>query len=154
MVDGDGKVVLDKDEHPRPGTTLEALSGLELANPDLREVSRAVLDIWAQYPDLDAVGLQDHLRSLGFAENLTRILSKRIYDLCPFARPDADADWVRAGWQEALAVHRDRLGEAEKAEAARQLAENMDDRALKRLDAHKQMLQDSARAAVDGDTKS
>jgi acetyl-CoA C-acetyltransferase len=29
VVDDDGKVVLDRDEHPRPGTTLQSLAGLE-----------------------------------------------------------------------------------------------------------------------------
>jgi acetyl-CoA C-acetyltransferase len=29
VVDDDGKVVLDKDEHPRPGTTMESMAGLQ-----------------------------------------------------------------------------------------------------------------------------
>ena len=136
------------------GDELEDLSGLELSSPDLRALTCAILDCWVENPDLDAQALQRHLNNLGLAEQMTRVLAKRTYDLCPFARPDAEPEWVKARWQEALSAQRDRQGEAEKAEAARFLAEKMNDEALKRLDAHKQLLQDSARRPLDENPKS
>jgi acetyl-CoA C-acetyltransferase len=68
VVDADGKVVLDKDEHPRPGTTLEALAGLRAAFEQLGAAKLGLngetLDELALsvYPDVKAI---DHVHTGG-----------------------------------------------------------------------------------------
>jgi len=68
VVDGDGNVVLEKDEHPRPGTTLEALAGLK---PAFAQLGAAKLGLNGEtldelalgvYPDVKAI---DHVHTGG-----------------------------------------------------------------------------------------
>jgi acetyl-CoA C-acetyltransferase len=68
MVDDDGKVVLEKDEHPRSDTTLEGLAGLKAAFADMgaakvgpngETIDQMALKV---YPQLDAI---DHVHTGG-----------------------------------------------------------------------------------------
>lgn len=68
VVDGDGNVVLDKDEHPRPATTLEGLAGLRAPFADMGAAKAGpngeTLDELAMkaYPDVKAI---DHVHTGG-----------------------------------------------------------------------------------------
>ena len=68
VVDSDGNVVLDKDEHPRSGTTLETLAGLRVAFADMGAAKAGpngeTLDELAMkvYPDVKAI---DHVHTGG-----------------------------------------------------------------------------------------
>jgi acetyl-CoA C-acetyltransferase len=81
VVDADGKVVLERDEHPRPETTLEGLAGLEPAFVKLGAASAGpngeTLDQLAlqRYPDVKAIRHVHHAgNSSGIVDGAAAVL--------------------------------------------------------------------------------
>jgi DNA primase len=130
---------------------LEDLVRIELSSEDLERLRRALVDLLAEQQDLDSDAIKRHLRSQGYANLLDSLLSRNVYDLSTFARPSATPEWVREGWRHGLELIRERQARSEAAEAARQLAESMDEADLNRLESKKRLTQEGEARRVDLD---
>ena len=74
----------------------EEVGTLRVGSGVLDKVRQEIIKAWI--PDLDSADLERHLSEHGYADILTRILCREVYELAPFARRGADAEAVRRGW--------------------------------------------------------
>jgi DNA primase len=114
----------------------EDLPGLDLVNEDLRRICRSLVDLAAHSQDLDTETLKRHLCAQGFAKVLEGLLARPVQSLWPFVKPDFPLEHARVNWAHLVAQHRDRRIAAETEQAVRQLAEDLTEQNLARLQAH------------------
>jgi len=113
----------------------EPLGHVSLTNRDLDGLKKALVDAVAARPDLDREELKCHLSSKGFSGNLTSLLSPDIYLHGRFARPDADAEGARFGFDHLWREFRDQYQAVDAALTGRDLAADMSENKLDRLKA-------------------
>ena len=111
----------------------------------------ALVDLMAEQPDLDSTEIRGQLAQQGYSGLLDSLLSRNVYDLSTFARPSAPPEWVREGWRHGLELIRERQAREEAVEAARQLAESMNEAELNRLESKKRLTQEGEARRVDLD---
>lgn len=105
----------------------EQLVELELPAGELDKIRHEVIKTADQ--GLDSQAMQNHLVSLGFSGALSRVLSREVFVLAPFARPEADLAAAETGWRHLFAASQRRqqlLRERARAEAA--LADDVSER--------------------------
>lgn len=109
--------------HPElAGTFEEQLAGLRLRAGALDKLRKAIIDLAAAHPGLDAAACQHHLAQMGFAEDLQGLLTRTKH--YKFTQTAAPLDVASAGLQDLLhALHRREL-RRERDEAAERLGED------------------------------
>jgi DNA primase len=111
----------------------EEFAELLLGDPLLDKLRHEILRLHALNPDLDAATLKLHLTGNGYAGVVQGVLSPQVLKHAAFARPEADAEMVRMGWNDT----RDQLQQAhlrqQVADAARDFVENANDDTWGRL---------------------
>lgn len=80
----------------------ERLGLLEYPDAPLDKLREHVLMVLGREPALDFAGLEDQLRSDGLGEELDSLLSSDVFAHAHFARPDADLETARRGWENAF----------------------------------------------------
>ncbi|MEQ8395401.1 DNA primase [Thalassobaculum sp.] len=111
----------------------ETLAHLELGDQFLDKLRREILEITEADPDLDAAGLTDHLKALGYSDTVNGLLGAEALSHAAFARPSATHSEARAGLIELVArVGRGRL-ERQLAEARRIAEESMTEADMDRM---------------------
>jgi DNA primase len=106
----------------------EELAQFELADRGLDRLCREILRLHGLHPDLDAAALKLHLSNSGFGQELAGILSSRVLTHAGFARPGAEAEEVRLGWNHTKArLQERRLLSTQISEAERQAADGTDE---------------------------
>ena len=113
----------------------EPLGHVSLTNRDLDDLKTALVDAVAAAPDLDSEGLKCHLSSKGFSGILTSLLSPDIYLHGRFARPDAEAERARLGFDHLWREFRDQHQAVDAELTGRDLAADMSEHKLDRLKA-------------------
>jgi hypothetical protein len=108
----------------------EDLAGLKLLGAELGRLSRALVDAVSEAPDLETADLKCHLSEQGFSRLLEGLLSRQVYDLEPWVRPDTPVVEVRPKWVHFLALQRERQAELEAMQAMRLLAEETSEERL------------------------
>jgi DNA primase len=109
------------------------LAHLELGDQFLDKLRREILEITEADPDLDAAGLTDHLKALGYSDTVNGLLGAEALSHAAFARPSATHSEARAGLIELVArVGRGRL-ERQLAEARRIAEESMTEADMDRM---------------------
>lgn len=103
----------------------ERLGTLSFASADLDKARQEVLKTLAGRHDLDAAGLERHLRDHGFSPVVDALLSPQVLDHAFFARRGASPDVAREGWEETLDLYRQTDLTAEIQDAQRRLAGDM-----------------------------
>lgn len=76
----------------------ERLGALDFAAGPLDRLRGRVLAILGREPSLDFTSLRDHLRADGCGEELESLLTSNVYTHAAFARPEADSETARHGW--------------------------------------------------------
>jgi len=76
----------------------ERLGALDFSGGAPDRLRTRVLDILAEEPSLDFVSLRDHLRADGLGEELDSLLHSNVYTHAAFARPEAETETARRGW--------------------------------------------------------
>jgi DNA primase len=76
----------------------ERLGALDFAEDPMDRLREGVLMILAREPSLDFVALTDHLRADGCGGLLDSLLRSNVYTHAAFARPEADTETARRGW--------------------------------------------------------
>lgn len=84
----------------------ERLGLLEYPDARLDKLREGVLMVLGRQPALDSEGLVDQLRSNGFGEELDALLNSDVFAHARFARPDADLEMARRGWENAFDMNR------------------------------------------------
>jgi acetyl-CoA C-acetyltransferase len=103
VVDDDGKVILDREEFPRPGTTMADLAGLKPAFAQIADMPSGIGDLTVRqlinqrYPDLKIEPLHHAGTSSGVVDGASAVLLAspdyaRKHDLKPRARVVATAN--------------------------------------------------------------
>ena len=129
----------------------EDLAALTFESEDLRRFSRALLDLAAEVPDLDSEALKCHLSKLGHARVLDGLLQRQVYAQGTCARPETPIVEVREVWDRIAAMQRQRQADAETLEAEQQLAVDMSERNLVRLQAKQRLNEGDSRREMDSD---
>lgn len=129
----------------------EDLATLTFESEDLRRFSRALLDLAAEAPDLDSDALKCHLSKLGHARILDGLLQRQVYAQGICARPETPIVDVRRVWDRLAAMQRQRQADAETLEAEQQLAVDMSERNLARLQAKQRLNEGDSRRDMDSD---
>ena len=112
----------------------EELAQFELSDRALDRLCREILRLHSLHPDLDAAALKLHLSNSGFGQDLAGILSPQVLNHAGFARPGADAEDVRLGWNHTKArLQERRLLSTQISEAERNLASDGTDEKWSRL---------------------
>ncbi len=129
----------------------EELTGLALESAELSRLAQVLVDLVAVNPDLDTGALKRHLCEQGFTGVLKNLLSRQVYDIGPYARPETQIAKVRAEWVHAVALRRERQARAEADKAARLLAEDPSEERLAWLQARQRSADggESRRAEFD-----
>ena len=111
----------------------EELAELHLPDPRLDKLRHEILRLHALNPDLDAATLKLHLTGNGYARVVQGVLSPQVLEHGRFARPEADAETVRMGWNHTRdQLHQPHLKQ-QMAEAARNFVEDVRDETWARL---------------------
>jgi DNA primase len=105
----------------------EEISALELPARDLDRLCREILKAHASCPDLDAARLRSHLGHNGYEGAVEGVLSQQVLNHAAFARADADAATVRAGFKDVIRQFQRRSLATEIKEAERALAADTSD---------------------------
>jgi DNA primase len=105
----------------------EEISALDLPARDLDRLCREILKAHASWPDLDAALLRSHLSQNGYAGAVDGILSQPVLNHAAFARAEADAVTVRAGFRDVIKQFQRRVLATEIKEAERALAADTSD---------------------------
>ena len=127
----------------------EDLAGLGLSSPDLARLAQVLVDLVSEAPDLDTEALKDHLSERGCSKVLEGLLSRQVYDLERWVKPETPLAEVRPRWVHFLALHRDREAELEAAQAVRLLAEDTSEERLARLQARQRSVEGGERKRVE-----
>ena len=114
---------------------VEEIAAVDIPEPALDSLRRAILEIPESHPGLDATALEQHLASCGHAEILGA-LANAIARHAGFARGGDDPEVIRLGLTETLQLLRAR-GPSDREEAARALAAEASDENWRRLKALK-----------------
>jgi hypothetical protein len=86
---------------------------LNLSNQELDRLRKALIDLVSLAPDLDSDDLKGHLSKQGFTPLLDSLLSREVYQLGPFARPDTPLVDARAMWHHIFRARGDPVGESQ-----------------------------------------
>ncbi len=113
----------------------EDLARLEFSAIDLDRISREILCIHGQRPDLDADALQLHLAQNGYAATVESLLAPQVMNHASFARPEAAGEAARLGWHHARTQYLRRRRTRQLAEAELGLAGEMTEEWWARLKA-------------------
>jgi DNA primase len=111
----------------------EDLAGLHLAAPDLDKLRHEILRLHAFNSDLDAATLKLQLTESGYGGVVEGVLSLQVLTHAAFARPEADADTVRAGWSHTRDQLQHRHLRQQVADAARDFIEDVSEETWGRL---------------------
>jgi DNA primase len=84
----------------------ERIGGLEFPDARLDKLREGVLMVLGRQPALDSEGLVDQLRSNGLGGELDSLLNSDVFAHARFARPDADLEMARRGWENAFDLNR------------------------------------------------
>ncbi len=114
---------------------------------ELDKLRREIIKTWT--PDIDSEALKSHLKALGYAGALDRILSPEVYALAPFAHPAAAPAAALRWWRHTHELLARRRARIDIDEAERELAENMTEESLARLHALQRQLEPDAEDAVE-----
>ncbi len=105
----------------------EPLAALDLPAGELDKIRHEVIKTAGQ--GLDSQALQNHLLTLGFSGPLSRIMSREVFELAPFARPEADPVQAEEGWRHLFAASQRRQElSRERALAQAALADDVSER--------------------------
>lgn len=85
-------------------TVAERLGELDFDDVEMDRLRRSVLDVLAETPGLDSEGLMNHLRNRGLGNGLDALLRSNVLTHAAFARPAADAQEARQGWEQTYAL--------------------------------------------------
>jgi len=129
----------------------EDLVALTFESEDLRRFSQALLDLAAEAPDLDSEALKCHLSKLGHAKVLSGLLHRQVYAQGACARPETPIVEVRKVWDRVAAMQRQRQADAETLEAEQQLAVDMSEQNLVRLQAKQRLNEGDSSREMDSD---
>lgn len=77
----------------------ERLGALDFAAGPMERLQGCVLSILGREPSLDFAALTDHLRADGCGDDLDSLLTSNVYTHAAFARPEADNETARHGWE-------------------------------------------------------
>jgi DNA primase len=131
----------------------EDLAGLKLLGAELGRLSRALVDAVSEAPDLETADLKCHLSEQGFSRLLEGLLSRQVYDLEPWVRPDTPVVEVRPKWVHFLALQRERQAELEAMQAMRLLAEETSEERLAWLRARQRSVEGGESRRVEFDPR-
>jgi len=107
--------------HPALGESVaEALGSITFGDKALDNLRRETLKHLVANPGQDSGELHHTLGSRGFSEALDLLLSSSVYAHAAFAKPSAEFEKARTGWEHAfrLYTHRDLQRDVDRAEAA------------------------------------
>ncbi len=130
----------------------ENLAGLRLSSPDLARLAQTLVDLISETPDLDSEALKGHLCEQGYSKVLEGLLSRQVYELERWVRPETPLSEVHPRWVHFLALHRDKEAELETAQAARLLAEDTSEEHLAWLRARQRSVEGGERKRVEFET--
>jgi len=82
----------------------EDIAGLKFTSRALRDLRDAILSAHAEEKSLDTATLRSHLERLGSGDTLLRIGQLMVHRSDRFADPDAEADTVREGFDDIVAL--------------------------------------------------
>jgi DNA primase len=82
----------------------ETIGLLSCDNDDVRDLQRALLDLWAELDNFGETDISGALKEKGQTEGLSRVLSNKTYLHAPFIRPETESDDVLVGWQQMIDV--------------------------------------------------
>ena len=99
----------------------------------MARLAQALLDLVSEAPDLDPGALKGHLSDRGFSRDLEGLLSRQVYELERWDRPETPLAEVRPRWVHFLALNREKDVEREAAQAAQLLAEDTSEARLASL---------------------
>lgn len=116
----------------------ERLGLLEYPDARLDKLRGGVLMVLGRQPALDSEGLVDQLRSSGFGEELDSLLNSDVFAHARFARPDADLDTARRGWENAYDMNRRKDLKADGSRIVERIAADPTEEACEILRAFKQ----------------
>ena len=102
----------------------EDLAAIEIADPELDNLLKEILEIYSAVSDLDSKALRTQLNDLGKAELLGTLLCGEVYVHGRFARDGADWREVRDGFGEALRRRLEPLRRAEVEEGLDRFADD------------------------------
>ncbi len=133
------------------GEHLEELARLSLSVGELDRLRRAIIDLAAVHPELDAPALQYHLDKQGFSGTLAALAARTKVQspLQPAAGRKVAGEFLR----HVIGLRREREAMAEVPAAARRLAEQPSDEALASLERAQRSIQrgESRRRDIDRD---
>lgn len=93
--------------HPRLFDHIEErLGSLELPEPDLDKIRRALLILLGREPGLDFDSVKSHLHADGLESAVRGLLSSNVWVHAAFCRPDAELDAARTGWDHTFELTR------------------------------------------------
>ncbi|WP_019645626.1 DNA primase [Novispirillum itersonii] len=84
----------------------ERLGSLDLPEPDLDKIRRALLILLGREPGLDFNSVKSHLHADGLESAVRGLLSSNVWVHAAFCRPDADLDAARTGWDHTFELTR------------------------------------------------
>lgn len=116
----------------------ERLGLLEYPDARLDKLRGGVLMVLGRQPALDSEGLVDQLRSSGFGEELDSLLNSDVFAHARFARPDADLETARRGWENAYDMNRRKDLKADGSRIVERIAADPTEEACEVLRAFKQ----------------
>ncbi len=136
--------------HPGLFDTVEdRLGNVEFSAVPLDNLRQEVLKTLAGEEGLDSASLINHLNQGGHADMLNGVLHPSVLAHAFFARPDADMEDSRRGWDEAFEQLRGRDLQSEIRDAERAWVENPTDEAFHRLKALKAEQHNGASTGAD-----
>ncbi|MFQ5959126.1 MAG: toprim domain-containing protein, partial [Alphaproteobacteria bacterium] len=133
----------------------EEFATVAIVSPELDSLRKAILDIRPRDSGLDSGALKRHLSARGMGTAVDRLSAplewseRRLEDR--FARADAPLSELVEGWRHVVARHGAAALEAELEAAVEDLAENMTDEAVARVQALKRQIERSAGNEADLD---
>ncbi|MCR9070828.1 MAG: DNA primase [Alphaproteobacteria bacterium] len=111
----------------------EVLATLALNDPFLDKLRRQILEINAEDPGLDADGLRDHLKTLGYSETVDGLLSDDALQHAGFARKEAAHIDARQGLAELLGRFATPLLREQLLDAQREYGQTFSDASWRRM---------------------
>ncbi len=111
----------------------ESFAQLDLSDRRLNLLRQEILAALAAESSLDSAALHSHLKQRGFEEELRVVTAPSVYIHAGFARPDASAEAVLAGWQDIVRHMSGRSDRIEIHQAGRLLAADPTEENMKRL---------------------
>ena len=82
----------------------ERLGGMSFTGSRLDSLRQSALMQLSQSPSLEFEGLRTHLASLGFADELKKLISSEVYIHAGFARPEAELQDATNGWDHTFSL--------------------------------------------------